>query len=157
MTIVLIPYIPGRLVDRTADWALANRAQLVDVSGSDDAYWSMLATAWCGSDDLVVVEHDIVPPLGTVYGFDQCPEEWCTCGYLISDTLLVEHSLGCVRFSALLQNEIPDAIERAGEQTSTVDPPRSWWSLDYRLDHVLRLAGHRPHVHGRAEHLHSIP
>lgn len=152
---ILVPFSEGMLNPKTAAWAEASGARTVDVGGSDDAYWRMLADAWTGDEDLVVVEQDIVPAPGVVAAMTSCQAMRCSSPYLIGGKLLVDHCLGCARFSIGLQRAVPDAVERAGEPLWETEPRRSWWTLDFRLDHVLRSAGHVPHRHARSVHLHD--
>ena len=125
------------------------------MSGSDSAYWHELHSRWDGKEDLVVVEHDMVPAYNVIDEMQSCGRKWCTSPYLIGGRLLIEQGLGCTRFSKELQQELPDAIWQAGEPKGEQEPPRAWWTIDHRLNHVLRKAGVIPHTHQQSIHLHD--
>jgi hypothetical protein len=142
----------------------------VDVSGPLDAYWQALAARWVPNEELVVVEHDIIPYPRFLLDFEECPEPWCAFAY---DHRSGQHApaLGCTRFRPELIAANPGLIEWIGRWSdgrgAPVEDhsrPRIWQALDARLyralsDQPLREANGFTgswdwHVHeGAIEHL----
>jgi hypothetical protein len=75
--------------------ALPEGAEQVYVGGHLTDYWDGIASRW-GTDDLMIVEHDIVIHDDVVRQFEECPAPWCLFPYWHSAWL--EQSLGCTRF-----------------------------------------------------------
>lgn len=145
---VVCPYVTaGPTIERglhpLCEAALARYApdaDLIDLGNRSDAYHGLLAELWGSGESFAIVEQDIeihetvIPELGT------CHEPWCVFAYNIGwPAAPVGSALGCVRFSARLLAEIPNAM--AGL------PVRGWQQLDWALAARLREAGHEPHVH----------
>ncbi len=147
-----MPFTPSLLRPETAGWAARVGGRLVDVSADREAYWRLLVEAWDGTADLMVVEHDVLPPPGIVAELAGCPAEWCTCPYRVGG-LMISRGLGCARFAAGLQARVPDAAVEAGVPAGEREPGRVWWALDHRLAGVLGRFGCVPHEHRAASHL----
>jgi hypothetical protein len=123
-----------------------------DVSGSETAYWELLSWQW-GKEDLVLVEHDMIPADGVVEQMESCWQGWCTSPYFVTPVKFVWRSLGLARFSLKLQEAIPDCWD----EVATWEPKLQWandgkagseWdTLDIKLDHVLSVHGYDPHPH----------
>jgi len=62
-----------RTVSSLAEYGVA----YVDVSHHSASYPSLLGRLWGTCESLVIVEHDIVVPPGTIEAFKMCPEDWC--------------------------------------------------------------------------------
>lgn len=124
--------------------------------GDDEAYWRVLADAWAGTNDLVVVEHDIGIHGQVLPGFAACWQPWCGHAYrLHRETRMC---LGCTRFTAELQGAEPDLLEVVGKDTSGEAPPKVWWRLDVRLQAELERRGYRQHEHlPQVAHYHRYP
>ena len=143
---------------------------------NDYAYWREVKRRWNGTEDLVIIEHDIEIGQDTLQGFAECPGDWCTYAYPIIDKQTwLAYGLGCARFSARLQRAVtPDIIEktykacwccepkRMGTFTlidvlnhgRTVKPviPGCWRHLDLELATSCVEAGYTCCVHGFVRH-----
>lgn len=143
-------------------------------------YVNVVRAAWCTVEDLVVVEHDIVPTAAALASFDTCEHPLCAVAYLIHrDTLgpltggpVYVHRAGIagqlewIREGDLWADRVGLGLtrirwearalagwpdDRAGQLTyENLDEQLSGWLAD-------RL-GTRWHVHWPAvEHLHQTP
>lgn len=146
------------------------RVDVADVSASDFAYWEAIAGCWDGSDDLVVIEQDIVIHAGVIPQFLACSGDWCTFGYPGRDGEWLTDRLGCTRFSAALQRRVLAADFRTAGLLQ-VDVPAgagawlgwgardsvAWPFLDMTISARLRTAhGLQPCVHEPGvEHRHD--
>jgi hypothetical protein len=131
--------------------------ELVEVGWDVSAYWNELRRRWNGEDDLLVVEQDNVIDAETIPSFNACDCKWGCFDYLgppgmdfdgTGNGRVLRKSLGCTRFSAGLQQEIPASMISDKEYFV-------WHLLDCRVARLLELHGHRPHVHGRVKHMHN--
>jgi hypothetical protein len=87
--------------------------EMVDVSGSDTAYYELLCQLWADGKSFCLVEHDIVVTLGTIESMDGCGHEWCVSKYpYLRGTYW---GLGCTRFRAPLLKRFPDLMDEVGE------------------------------------------
>lgn len=153
---VLLPYTPGRLEQRTSEWAhIRGDVEAVDVSGSDDAYYKLLAAQWREPGDLLVVEHDMLPADGCVEEMLACRWPWCTAPYTIANGTQITEGLGVAKFSGTLKMLRPRFMDEVGAIADDGLPARDWRRLDTRISRVLRSGGHRPHLHTPAVHLHD--
>jgi len=110
-----------------------------DVSGSDDAYWGVLAGLWAAGEDFAVVEHDIIPAPGALASFEACAHGWCSCPYpYLAGTYA---GLGCTRFRAGLIARQPDLMDVVATMSNDSHPPKSWCTLDAWIQVVLRQRG----------------
>lgn len=118
----------------------APEAEMVDLGSRHDAYYALLREVWADGKAFLLVEHDIELHEAVIPELGACQEPWCLYAYNIGwPPAPVRSALGCVRFSARLLAEFPDAI--AGL------PVRGWQQLDCSLYPRLREAGFRPHEH----------
>jgi len=126
--------------------------RLEDTSGSDDAYWRLLARLWTGDMTLVVIENDMLPTPAQVQGLLACHEPWCAHPYQLPGGVMP--ALGLAKFSRDLQRACPDLLRAVGEMTGDGVPPRHWVHLDVRVDRALRGRGVELHLHpGSVRHL----
>jgi hypothetical protein len=163
--VIVVPYAGDMLRDETYLWAVRHHAVMRRLPPTDDAYWAALCDWWIGSllraYDLVVVEQDILPAEGVVDEMLACPEPWCTSPYPRvrppgdPDPGLLEHGLGCAKFSAGLIEKHSGLMISAGEPVGEAEPIGAWWMMDARLNNRLRKAGYTPHLHRPSEHLHQ--
>lgn len=139
--------------------ATGRRWEPVDVSGSDDAYWTLLDRLWRSGGTFVVVEHDVVVRPGTIDELESCPSEWCAFPtvYLAG----AHYGLGCCKFAGALTRRIPDALEQVAAISDGAHGPRHWCRIDAWLTtRVLPAAGARmcqhdtilDHPAGRSSH-----
>jgi hypothetical protein len=89
--------------------ALPSDAEQVYVGGGFTDYWEAISSRW-GSDDLMVVEHDIMIHDEVLRQFEECPNVWCTFPYWKNEWF--DNALGCTRFRLEVQQEIsPQEIQ----------------------------------------------
>ena len=119
--------------------------EFVDVSGSDRAYFDLLAQLWAAGETFAIIEHDIVVTPSTLNELDACPHDWCAFPFRYLGRL--QYGLGCVKFSAALMARIPDAIIRIGVMSDARHDRRHWCRLDAWLTTVLESVGEVRHEH----------
>jgi len=72
---ILYPYVTS-FPEAVA--ALPAGAERIHLAAWDvEAYWRLLREAWQSGEDFLIIEQDMVLPVGTVAGFEACPREWC--------------------------------------------------------------------------------
>jgi hypothetical protein len=145
---VLCCYVPGMLRDETRDrlQEYFPPTEFVDVSQTDFCYYYAIRDRW-GTDDLVIVEQDILIDLSTLTSFSICYRDWCASGYEIFNPPEITYwSLGCTKFSRELQQCFPLPEE-----------PVNFYMLDHVFREMLHNGGQSPHEHGLVEHLHDYP
>jgi hypothetical protein len=172
-TQIRIPFVEGMLRPETVKWGNACRAQFWELEPDDESYYRAFREWWLTAEvgDLIVVEQDIVPPVGAMESMMRCRHSaWCACWYYIypvgrdgrkdrsRGALPFGMGLGCTRFADSLRRAHPELADRAGEKLvfgpePDPDPPRAWWVMDMRLTTQLLRMGHLPHDHGQARHL----
>ncbi len=137
-----------------AQRALPVDAELVWVGDSDTAYWRELSKRWDGSDDLMVIEHDIEIHADVVPQFTRCPSDWCCFPYQYGPRWPGDHeinawpgdqiiigALGCTRFSAELQRFMPiDTIAASVSATDGMPPSPLWHYCDLYIRRALTRA-----------------
>ena len=126
--------------------------EMVDVSGSDTAYYELLCQLWADGKSFCLVEHDIVVTLGTIESMDGCGHEWCVSKYpYLRGTYW---GLGCTRFRAPLLKRFPDLMDEVGEYDAPGHGPGHWCTLDMAVTAALRARRLEwPHLHGEVQHL----
>lgn len=152
--------------------ALPPDAEKVYVGRTFTSYWQAIADRW-GSDDLLIVEHDIVIHDQVVDQLEECPNVWCVFPYW-HDTWLDEN-LGCTRFRVSAQKQVtPDEVQqgswgscwecnphggRLPSAEELADPsswmdrvkaneiPGCWRHLDGKLSCAMRKLGYEPCIH----------
>lgn len=146
-TPVVLPYT--RLRSEVVQ-ALAGDGQdvsMVDVSGSDEAYWQLLADLWSKGAGFIVVEHDVLVRPGALDELDRCHHPWCS--FQVPYVGRVYAGLSCAKFSAALIARYPDALDVIAELSDEDHEPKHWCRLDSWLQsHVLNPGGEIMHVHG---------
>lgn len=70
-------------------------------------YWWAFAARWTGEGDLVTIEQDVQIHDSVIRQFTECPADWCSFGWEVSPGQMSHWWLGCTKFSAWLQREIP--------------------------------------------------
>jgi hypothetical protein len=136
--------------------ALPADAEFVYVGDSITAYWDSITGRW-GTDDLMVVEHDIKIHGEVQAQFEACPNQWCTFPYWSTGTWFTR-ALGCTRFRKEIMGQVSvQAIqdETTGYCSSCKGEIRGCWlhvdvQISRAMDHRNILPCiHSPHV----EHL----
>jgi hypothetical protein len=141
---VVVPYTKLR---RMQQWLLRRyNPCYVDVSASDDDYWTLLTELWQQRETVVLIEHDILPWPGALEELVACPALWCAYSY-DQHGIGIFHSFGCVKFSGELMNLLPDIWQGMDKHWSQLDQQFEWRAFQ---------AGQRPHGHRPAViHLHE--
>jgi hypothetical protein len=146
---VLVPYVPGMLRPQTRSvvkfqWP---RASFVETPREDDeSYARALIAAATRPGHLVVVEHDIVPPEGSIRALLDCIHPWCY--HLVAlDGKLTPATLGLAKFAAGLRVRFGDwmaeALQGAGDPSSGRLP----LSCDVAIARWMERQGVPAHVH----------
>jgi hypothetical protein len=119
----------------------------VDVSGSNEAYWQLLADLWAKARTFIIVEQDVVVRPDSLDELIACQHPWCS--FQVPYVGRLYAGLSCAKFSAGLIARYPDALERIAEIEDTKHTPSHWCTLDSHLQcHVLNPGGETMHVHG---------
>jgi hypothetical protein len=136
--------------------ALPADTELVWTGDGDDAYWREISKRWDGSDDLLIIEHDIEIHDQVLSQLASCFGDWCVFPYEYGprwdEAPLINKALGCTRFSAQLQREFPtEKIAASVSETYGLPPVPFWHSCDLYIRRALTRAGvkecqHRPLV-----------
>jgi hypothetical protein len=155
-TTILLPYVPGMLNPKTAEWASMYNVTYAELNPNDDeAYFRLLAEHWRQPGNLVVVEQDILPRPGVVEQLAYCRYAWCCSAYAVAQGSMLNVGLGLASFSARMKRHWPGLMDRVGYIDDDGAPVKTWRRLDTRVSRVLHELGYRPHVHGTADHLHD--
>ena len=86
----------------------APETEFVNTTG-DYGYFDFFKEQWNGESDIVIIEQDIEIGKDTIPSFRDCPELWCVFSYQGSPRMgHLSRSLGCTRFSAKVQQRIPN-------------------------------------------------
>jgi hypothetical protein len=120
--------------------------ELVDVSGSETAYWELFCELWDRQEAFTLIEHDVVIAPGTLAALESCPRPWCSLPS--PEGRLAEDGPGW--WNALLQaNRFRGEAIGAHPDLFRTMPPwcRHWLALDrMSLPRLSRRIG-QPHVH----------
>lgn len=146
-------YVPYTYVHPLTVQAAPKGAVWVDVSASDNAYYTALRDIWEQRESFAVLEHDVVCRPDVVDAFEECPEPWCIYGYSnICHPGCMEawrNALGCTRFRAEILEAVPDAV-------SSIAPEAwDWHNLCDGIGNNLRAAGFTHHWHEPWVHHHQ--
>jgi hypothetical protein len=164
---VILCCYAGDLKAQTKDSlaAFAPDAIILDVSRDKWAYWEAIETFYQGQNDLMIVEQDIEILEECIPSFAACPEPWCVYEYRPAQVFgfMLDQSLGCTRFRKELQQAVPASqiasatlTQWAGHAVAS-SPRIPWDRIDMRIAEHLKVAGFKPHVHGRVKHYHVYP
>jgi hypothetical protein len=154
---ILCPYV--KLHPKTKQALRRFNVEYIYTGYDEFAYWETLSECWRDtSQDLIVVEQDVVPSQKAIPSMLECPRGWCTYAYFVTNRYegvslrgLSVDSLGCVKFSTDLRKLLP-FVEKV-----------PWTQLDVTIRNhitgygasVVPVAGMgRPHCHGTVEHFH---
>ena len=125
-------------------------------AGDPHAYWTMIMGRW-GSDDLVIIEQDIVIHDQVVPQFQACPQPWCAFDHFPYYTLAPADFkvIGCVRYRAEVQRDIdpgrylalfPGGKHDADDECTT--RKICWRHVDQALAWTV---GGQPHLHEKQD------
>jgi hypothetical protein len=130
--LVIVPYAAGALRAETVhavqmQWPAAHFVSLPD---DPYAYADLLRLCWHLVGEVVICEHDVLPPHRSIARLIACPEPWCTHLHWIEDRYQSD-TLGLCHFSAALRLRYP---ELADDALAPPDPQtyvrRGWTALD---------------------------
>jgi hypothetical protein len=146
---VLVPFVPGMLRPQTKAAVIRQFRSAIFVPTpreDDESYARVLIDASRLGGDLVVVEHDIVPPAGAIRGLFSCPHPWCY--HLVElQGRLTPATLGLAKFAAGLTLRWPgwmaEALQGAGDPSSGRLP----LSCDVAIARWMDHQGVPAHVH----------
>jgi hypothetical protein len=143
---VVLPYTHIEPGVREALAATGWEWEEVDVSGSDENYWSLLHRLWQKGESIYNVEHDVLVRPDSLNELAACPEPWC--GFAVPYLGGEYPGMCCVKFSAGIIAVCPDALDQVATMSSDKHPPKHWCSMDHFLQMVvLPATGYRKHVH----------
>jgi hypothetical protein len=156
--VVLLPYVNG--MARADTLTRADQAALqvylcpIDPQDPHD-YGRLLDRAWGQYEQLLILEHDVVPPPGRLEEMALCPRQVCSTAYPIMGTLH-EYGLGCVRYSRTVQESHPLLMWHATQNYRGQRIPTPWMHLDGAIARELSVRGVPVHTHAPpAVHLHD--
>jgi len=158
---ILAPYVRGKMARETyrslMEYSPIGYLEMVETGHDPSAYWHELRRRWNGEDDLMIVEQDNVITAEVIPSFNMCDEPWCCYEYIgppgmdidgTGEMRILRKSLGCTRFSAQLQEDVPAV-------TISENDYFIWHLLDMRIASMLEIRGYSPHVHGAIKHVHK--
>jgi hypothetical protein len=131
---------------------LPDGAEVVWTGTDDLAYWQAISERWDGTQDLVVIEHDIVIHDQVIPQFMDCPSPWCTFPYFYGPdhdpSRVMYQALGCAKFSAECQARFPvKHIASSVSARDGVPPVPPWHSCDTYITRALIYAGIQTCLH----------
>jgi len=127
--------------------ALPDAAERIYTGPGTHDYWRVFAQRWTGEDDLVTIEQDVRIHPGVIPHFAACPYPWCAFGWEVGPGQMSYWWLGCTKFSAWLQQEVPLTGEQPGD-CAACQPVPCHRHLDVVFQPVMaRLGQEQPHVH----------
>ncbi len=136
-------------------------------------YCDVIESHWNKGEDLVVIEGDKIITYDVIPSFNSCDKLWCSYSYPLGcyhyQEGLQEHvleaftGLGCIKYSARLQQAVP--VEDFLHDDHGLWPPcpfcdgvGCWNYLDLRIAREVEVHFEdRVHIHGRLEHRHEYP
>jgi hypothetical protein len=153
--IVLCCPVAGRLWPAPAASLAAHApdAEIIPIPADDITRpWTDYAARWGGTDDLVIVEQDVIIHAGVLPGFDGCPEPWCLYPgrHYARGGGFMDSGLMCNRFRREFMEAVPvAAVEAVIGSCSRCDgrEPRCHAHLDGKTREAGEAAGFRIHVH----------
>jgi len=146
---VMVPYVPGMLRPQTREEVKRQYPRAVFVTTpreDDESYPRALIEQSHKPGCLVVVEHDIVPPPGSIRKLLECVHPWCY--HLVElDGRLTPTTLGLCKFGAGLKWQYADWMAEATANTGEVDRGRFHLACDTGISMWMDRHGIPAHVH----------
>lgn len=130
---------------------------LAYVGGSETDYFDLLSHWWPSPEqEIVTVEHDIVPSPELIQEMLDCPRSWCAALYPFEQRALF--GLGLTKFSLTIRRSLPNLFELIAPIANDKHPARHWCLIDANMQNALNShSGHTCHVHeGQIEHRNPI-
>jgi hypothetical protein len=131
----------------------APAAEIIPIPADDiERPWRDYAARW-GTDDLVVIEQDVILHADVLPQFEACPEPWCLFParhYAVGPDGFMETGILCNRFRVEFMRAVPveavEAIYGSCGRCRGVNP-KCWAHLDGRTREAGEAAGFKIHVH----------
>lgn len=129
-----------------------------DTSGSETAYWELLANLWERKETFICLEQDKLPTPGTLEELWTCEQPWCTYHVFMQGTSIAGNypSLSCVKFDSSLMIEYPELLEEVALYDLGFGK-KHWNRLDMGifslLDPLVAVHWHKGNL--RVVHLHE--
>lgn len=118
-------------------------------------YAEQLIIATYHQGPLVLVEHDVVPPPGSIQALFECPEPWCGHAVELRGGPRC-YTLSLVKFSAALLERDGYRLRLALSDRLSGAASVPWSKCDTAIARALHIAGFRYHRHTPdATHLHA--
>jgi len=113
--------------------------------------WTTYASYW-GSDDLVVIEQDVVIHADVLPQFEACPEMWCLfpARHYATGGGWMLNGIMCNRFRREFMAAVPvEAVEAVPGSCPRCkgQNPKCWAHLDGKVREAGEAAGFKIHVH----------
>ena len=146
----IVPYVPGMLRPQTAGRVLEEwpETTFVPIDRMDGWHYADVVRWYWPQhqdDELVIVEQDMLLPVGAAGAFRACERPWCVYSYWC-DGQFINAGLGVVRFRW-------DAGRRPVLAALRRYPPPAWRWLDNALCEELQGRKLMPCSHGEVVHL----
>lgn len=136
---VVVPYTYVDSMVHALILEQAPEAEFVPMT-NDNSYWELLCHLWEKREDVIIVEHDIIPWPDCLMELDRCPFLWCSNSYQMRGGYGIHHAFGCTKFCKELMNMLPDVWTQ-------VDSTK-WNTLDAQLCEFAKVNGPvTPHPH----------
>jgi hypothetical protein len=145
-----------KLWDSTKEALNQYASDAVFVQHDKDDYtgwWREISARWEGTEDLLLVEQDIIIHSQVIPQLCHCKEPWCVFPFPIPSDWdsLQYHGIGCTRFSAYFQRQVPvELIEAQGGSCWEClgKDPKCWRHIDGRIsDAAITKNFKEPHKH----------
>lgn len=72
-------------------------------------YWRLLKSLWEKPEDVIIVEHDVVPWMGAIEQLETCDHDYCGYGYTEEGK---EVNFGCAKLTAKHMSQIPNLWDK---------------------------------------------
>jgi len=154
---VIVPYTLDKLRIETQDavmaWGGDYTFQLL-AKNDDYAYARALMGWWETHQDLVVIEHDIVPDPGMIRGLLECPGLWCGHPYHVGDGRYT-YGLGLCKISRDVMDYRPGLATLAMRDHRGLVAHVPWASVNEAFERQMARSGYTMHHHpDPVTHLH---
>lgn len=143
--------------------AHAPGALIIPIAAQDISQpWTTYASYW-GTDDLVIIEQDIIIHADVLPQFVACPEPWCLfpARHYAAGGGWMKTGIMCNRFRQEFMRAVPvEAVEAVPGSCSRCEGrnPKCWAHLDGKTREAGEAAGFRLHVHWPSVgHRESLP
>jgi hypothetical protein len=147
--LIVVPYIDGWLRPETLAAIEATGLPYATrpiEDGDPYGYAKAFEQWWANRLDLLVIEHDIVPPDGMITEMLECPEQWCSANYHVGGGRTTT-GLGITKISHLIKVAYPYGGMNIARDPRDRRRYVDWISLNESCDRHLARLGYRQHIH----------